>query len=56
MGLSDDPGIAEVTHAEVLKTVEANNEHLRDLLFAIIPALPLSADRPALHALDDVPH
>lgn len=56
VGLSDDPGIAEVTHAEVLKTFEANNEHLRDLLFAIIPALPLSADRPALHALDDVPH
>lgn len=56
VGLSDDLDIAQVTHAEVLKTFAANNDKLRALLFAIVPALPLSPDRPALHALADVPH
>lgn len=55
VGLTDDPGIPEVTHAEVLATFGANIDNLRRLLFAIVPALPLSPDRPALHALDGTP-
>jgi 5'-methylthioadenosine phosphorylase len=50
-GLEDDPGAAEVSHAAVLEVFKANNAKLRDLLFAIVPRLPLSPDRPALHAL-----
>ncbi|HUG84245.1 MAG TPA: MTAP family purine nucleoside phosphorylase, partial [Euzebya sp.] len=53
VGLSDDPDIGEVTHAQVLATFKANLETLQRLLFAIVPALPLSPDRPALHALRD---
>ena len=55
VGLSDDPGIPEVTHAEVLATFAANIDALRQLLFAIVPALPLSPGRPALRALEDTP-
>lgn len=55
VGLAGDPDVGEVTHSEVLQTFAANNEMLRDLLFAIVPALPLSSDRPALHALRDIP-
>ncbi len=44
---------AEVSHAEVLRVFAANIEALRSLLFAMVPALPLSPDRPALHALRD---
>ncbi|CAN5206944.1 S-methyl-5'-thioadenosine phosphorylase [soil metagenome] len=51
VGPTDDPDIPAVTHAEVLEVFAANNEALRRLLSAIIPALPLSPDRPALHAL-----
>jgi 5'-methylthioadenosine phosphorylase len=53
VGLADDPGIEPVTHSQVLETFAANLDALRRLLFAIIPALPLSPDRPALHALRD---
>jgi 5'-methylthioadenosine phosphorylase len=52
VGLSDDPSIAEVSHAAVVEVFQKNNEALRELLFGIVPALPLSADRPALHALE----
>lgn len=52
VGLTDDPDISEVSHAEVVEVFQANNEALRKLLFAIIPALPLSADRPARRALE----
>lgn len=41
-----------VSHHAVLETFKANNDKLRDLLFHLIPRLPLSADRPALSALD----
>jgi 5'-methylthioadenosine phosphorylase len=40
-----------VSHAAVLEVFQANNAKLRDLLFHLIPRLPLSADRPALRAL-----
>jgi 5'-methylthioadenosine phosphorylase len=51
VGLADDTEATEVSHAAVLEVFAKNNEKLRDLLHAIIPRLPLSPDRPALHAL-----
>ncbi len=51
VGLADDPDIPPVTHAGVVEVFTANNAKLRELLFEIVPALPLSADRPALTAL-----
>lgn len=52
VGLSDDPTIEPVSHAAVIKVFEENLGRLRDLLFELVPALPLSAGRPALSALD----
>jgi 5'-methylthioadenosine phosphorylase len=40
-----------VSHAAVLEVFNANNEKLRDLLFHLVPRLPLSPDRPAMDAL-----
>ncbi len=34
-------GVAPVTHDEVVRVFTENNEKLRDLLFAVIPALPI---------------
>ena len=51
VGLEDDPDVEPVSHAAVVEVFTANNEKLRNLLFEIIPALPLSTDRPALSAL-----
>ena len=51
VGLEDDPDVEPVSHAQVVEVFTANNSKLRDLLFAIVPALPLTADRPALSAL-----
>ncbi|MEE8601729.1 S-methyl-5'-thioadenosine phosphorylase [Euzebya tangerina] len=56
VGLADDPDIAAVTHSEVLEVFAANISTLRDLLFALVPALPLSPDRPAFSALSTTPH
>jgi 5'-methylthioadenosine phosphorylase len=50
-GVDDDPGVEAVSHAAVIEVFNANNAKLRDLLFDIVPKLPLSPDRPALHAL-----
>jgi len=50
-GLEDEAGVGEVSHHAVLEVFKANNDKLRDLLFAIVPKLPLSPDRPALSAL-----
>ena len=49
-------GVPPVTHEEVVRVFTENNEKLRDLLFAVIPALPDSArlrlcDRPHRRAL-----
>ena len=46
-------GVADeaVSHAAVLKVFKDNNAKLKNLLFHLIPRLPLSADRPALTAL-----
>jgi 5'-methylthioadenosine phosphorylase len=51
VGLADHPEIEPVSHHKVLEVFKANNVKLRDLLFAIVPELPLSPDRPALSAL-----
>lgn len=48
-----DDGSEAVTSTRVLEVFNANLEKLRDLLFALVPALPLSPDRPALSALGD---
>jgi 5'-methylthioadenosine phosphorylase len=52
VGLSDDPDVPEVSHQAVIEVFAANNAKLRELLFAMVPKLPLSPDRPALHALE----
>ena len=44
-------GIAPVTHEEVVRVFTENNERLRDLLFAVIPALPAERDCPCATAL-----
>ena len=46
VGVVDDPGIAPVSHAEVVRVFEENNARLRDLLFAVIPTLDSSARLP----------
>lgn len=52
VGLEDDPDVEPVSHAAVIETFQANNDKLRRLLFDLVPKLPLSPDRPALHALE----
>jgi 5'-methylthioadenosine phosphorylase len=52
VGLADDSDVEPVSHAKVIEVFEANNANLRDLLFDLVPKLPLSPDRPALHALE----
>jgi hypothetical protein len=41
-----------VSKDRVVEVFAQNNARLRDLLFAMVPRLPLSPDRPALHALE----
>lgn len=52
VGLADDPDVPEVSHERVIEVFQQNNATLRDLLFQMVPKLPLSPDRPALHALE----
>jgi 5'-methylthioadenosine phosphorylase len=52
VGLDDDPNVPPVSKDRVVEVFAANNSRLRDLLFALVPRLPLSPDRPALHALE----
>jgi 5'-methylthioadenosine phosphorylase len=44
-------GVPPVTHEEVVRVFTENNEKLRDLLFAVIPALPTARDCPCATAL-----
>jgi 5'-methylthioadenosine phosphorylase len=46
-------GSPPVTTAQVFEVFNANNARLKDLLHHLVPRLPLSPDRPALHALRD---
>ena len=56
VGAGDVP---PVTHHEVIKVFEENNARLRELLFAVVPALPSERDCPCATALEgarfDVP-
>ena len=52
VGLADDPDVPEVSHAAVVEVFDKNLDKLRALLFDVVPKLPLSTDRPALHALE----
>ena len=52
VGLEDDPALPPVSKDQVIKVFDANNDKLRELLLTLIPRLPLSPDRPALHALE----
>jgi len=45
-------GVPPVTHEEVLRVFTENNERLRDLLFAVIPALPDERTCPCATALE----
>ena len=40
-------GVPPVTHEEVVRVFAENNERVRDLLFAVVPALPEARDCPA---------
>ena len=44
-------GVSPVTHEEVVRVFTENNEKLRDLLLAVIPALPAERDCPCVTAL-----
>ncbi len=44
-------GAPPVTHEEVVRVFEENNERVRDLLFAVIPSLPVERDCPCATAL-----
>jgi 5'-methylthioadenosine phosphorylase len=49
VGAGDVPA---VTHEEVVRVFQENNEKLRNLLFAMIPALPSARDCPCATALE----
>ncbi|MCZ7661647.1 MAG: S-methyl-5'-thioadenosine phosphorylase [Thermoleophilia bacterium] len=51
VGVADDPTIPPVSHAEVVRVFEENNERLRELLFAVIPTLDHPRDCPCATAL-----
>ena len=40
VGLESIPGVEPVSHAEVVRVFEENNAKLKDLLFALLPAVP----------------
>jgi 5'-methylthioadenosine phosphorylase len=44
--------VAAVSHEEVLKVFEQNNERLRTLLFSFVPQIPRDRSCPCSHALD----
>ncbi len=52
VGVADDPSIPPVSHHEVVKVFEENNEKLRRLLFEVIPQLDYERDCACAHALE----
>jgi 5'-methylthioadenosine phosphorylase len=52
VGLEGMPGVAPVSHAEVVRVFEENNAKLRDLLFSLLPAIPSERSCPCATALD----
>lgn len=53
VGLSDDPDVPPVTAAEVGRVFGENNDRLKDLLFAVIPALDHPRDCICTSALEN---
>ena len=51
VGLEGLPGISPVSHAEVVRVFEENNAKLRDLLMALLPAVPGERSCPCATAL-----
>ena len=51
VGLEGMPGISAVSHAEVVRVFEENNAKLRDLLMALLPAIPGERSCPCATAL-----
>jgi 5'-methylthioadenosine phosphorylase len=51
VGLEGMPGVAPVSHAEVVRVFEENNAKLRDLLMALLPAIPGERSCPCATAL-----
>jgi 5'-methylthioadenosine phosphorylase len=51
VGLEGLPGVEPVSHAEVIRVFNANNDRLRSLLFALLPAIPAERSCPCASAL-----
>ncbi len=51
VGLEGMPGVQPVSHAEVVRVFEENNAKLKDLLFALLPAVPAERTCPCATAL-----
>ena len=51
VGLEGMPGIAPVSHAEVVRVFEENNAKLKDLLMTLLPAIPGERGCPCATAL-----
>ena len=51
VGLEGIPGVAPVTHAEVVRVFEENNAKLRELLLSLLPAVPSERSCPCATAL-----
>jgi 5'-methylthioadenosine phosphorylase len=51
VGLEGMPGVEPVSHAEVVRVFEENNAKLKDLLFALLPAIPAERSCPCATAL-----
>ena len=51
VGLEGIPGVAPVTHAEVVRVFEENNAKLRELLLALLPTVPAERCCPCATAL-----
>jgi len=51
VGLEGMPGVAPVSHSEVVRVFEENNAKLKDLLFALLPSIPAERTCPCATAL-----
>lgn len=52
VGLEGMPDIPPVSHEEVIKVFNENNDKLRNLLFALVPKLPEVRDCSCYNALE----
>jgi 5'-methylthioadenosine phosphorylase len=51
VGLEGLPGVAPVSHSEVVRVFQENNAKLKDLLFALLPSVPEERSCPCATAL-----